>query len=1028
LGAPVVAAGSLVVVDNSAQTFPTGSPLFWTRAIDLSFDHVFSAAWRFSLDAVTASEGVWTGIVAGYANEHVAYVIGYLDDGGVRKIGLLKRGARDSVAVADAWTGGLDSNGVATGAPVPLDWSVQRSYRLFTDREGVVRLYVDGSIVGTLRMTADEAPFLEELNAPFDEIQGVFFGSLSRPAMSTSTWDFYRYLSQPINAFQTSPSSFVSYEGDVLPEADASPWTPIGFHGTARISLGVLILDSTSATDVATSASAGLIGGDFHGYVKIEPLLAASSQVVVDVGLQMLTQTHGVDPDGLMVAVDDGTRLMQLCFFPSESCPRLSYGGRSLPDEFAPFVWSTGNEARRGASLGNQSVAMRGRLLRITDTSTTDGRVYFIEDDVPSESAFRVIDSTFDYFFETRLEVISYDADSSGFAGAFAQVFDGVRAIGIMLVEIAGVRYVAFHSDGVELGVSARFPFNWNDGAPHTYRVRKSTAGNLVTVFADGAFLISFAYNGFGAPAPDTGMLSFGSSTPASDEARSVVDWSYCNAWRVETSPRRYMGLWKGTDRDSLTGYHLPLKTSGTATVVGNALEDPLADFVAANIQSGDSIVVDDGLNKGVCEVATCVNLQKLTLTSSWPAQPSIVAYRIVQETDWSVPHKYRLARDSTGSVSVFLDESVLPLIRVDYDSISLPVSGAGVVQTLSHGLPAIAFGSFNPEHLEQSQWDFVRYGLTRNATDLNAVPPHQVLNQWNVMESPERLTAAVPLTNFRSSSTGTTSQADPDFLSRGDVPAFTRLNQGTPAVPSTQTFETRRPFVTQTPVGSMSDPGGVLSDPGTFSVNDGETRYAFTVPEDVLYTSLQLVETATGEEGLLAPMGDSPNPSYGGVNYQNEVCLNYEADALPENADSPTPWILNSDDPGQVSMGVSSGVLTYGTGDSGTKTAYLNNTPLPDAPSHVTTAAFRIRLAQDATLGIGDSQVRFGLSAPGMTLGIGFVTHPSGERFVEVFDLNNGAVMGRATVDYLDGDYHDYRIVRDPGGGVVEVYIDDAE
>lgn len=1023
LGSAAVSAGTLVVVDNSAGTFPSGEPIFWTQTLDLSFEHVFSVAWRFSLDSVVATEGVWTGIAAGYSNTLLVYTVGYLDVGGVKKVGFLKRGAEDAVADVGSWVGGLDSGGSPTNAPVNFDWNVLHSYRLFTDRDGVVKLFVDGDIVETLRLTPDEAPFLLEMNAPFDEVQGAFFGSLSRPAESTSSWDFYRYLIQPLNTQQISPSSFVAYEGDDLPELDVSPWTPVGFHGTSAVfNANTLLLDSTSATDAATSAHAGLIGGDFRGYVKLEPLLTAASQVVVDAQLQLLTHTHGIDPNGLMLAIDDGTRLLQLCFFPGAPTPKLSYGGRSFPEDFSPYVWST---------LGAQAAEMRGRLLRITDQDAADGLVYFIEDTSPVVSADRVVASTIDYMLEARLEVISYTVDGSGFAGAFAQVFDGTRAVGILLQELAGVHYVAFHSDGVTLGSSARFAFEWDDGLPHTYRFRKSTTGDLVSVFADGTLLGSFAYSSFNAPPPDSiGMVSFGSSTPASNQAESVIDWSYCNAWRVlEPAPTRYVGLWKGIDPDSLTGYHLPLKESGNgASVVGNLLEDPLADFVAAGIVAGDTLVVDSGSNKGTYEVAAVVTSTKVTIVGTWPAQPSVVAYRIVQETDWSALHKYRIARDSTGTVSVFLDTNSTPLISVDYDSIDLPASGSGVVRTLASGIAAIAFGSFSPENLEQSLWDFVRYGITSSSSEQRIVPPHQILNQWNIMESPERLFTVIPhtRTSYRSSSTGTTPQTDPDFLERDDVPAYTQLNQGTPLVPETQTFENRGPFVTQTFTSSFNNPEDLLNSDGDFTFNDGSIRFGLVVPDDVLYTSLQVVRSETGALDVLAPFDDDCNPHYSGVDYNGEVCLDYDGAVLPENDPTAgTPWSINSDDPGEVSASAFAGVLTYGTGSVGTQTAYLNNTPLPDSPSLQTEASFRLKLLQDTTLGVGDSQVRFGLSAPGMTIGIGFVTHPSGNRFVEVYDLNNGNVMGRASVDYLDGNYHDYRIVRNPSEGLVEVFID---
>jgi hypothetical protein len=1022
LGSAAVSAGNLVVVDNTAGTFPTGSPIFWTQELDLSFNHVISVAWRFSLDTVTSTEGVWTGIAAGYSDTLLVYAVGYLDVGGVKKIGFLKRGAEDAVADASSWIGGVDSGGSSTNAPADFDWSILHSYRLFRDRDGGVRLYVDGDVVETLRVTADEAPFLKELNAPFDEIQGAFFGSLSRPAESTSTWDFYRYLIQPLDTLQISPSSFVTYEGNDLPEVDSSPWTPIGFHGTSLIyNSNSLLLDSTSATDAPTSIQAGLIGGDFHGYVKLEPLLTAASQIVVDTQVQLLTHTHGIAPNGLMLAVDDGTRLMQLCFFPGSPAPKLSYGGRSFPEDFSPYVWS---------KLGTQGTQMRGRVLRVTDASITDGVVYSIEDTSPVVSAARVVASTIDYMLETRLEVVSYTVDGSGFAGAFAQVFDGIRAVGLQLQELAGVRYVAFHSDGTTLGASARFAFEWNDGEAHTYRIRKSTLGDLVSLFVDGAFLGSFAYSSFIAPPPDSiGLISFGSSTPASDQALSVIDWSYCNAWRVETTVKRYVGLWKGSDPDALTGYHLPLKASGRgATVVGNLLEDPLADYLTAGVVAGDPVVVDVGSNKGTYEVAAIVTSTKLTIVGTWPAQPSVVDYRVVEETDWSALHKYRLMRDSTGSVNVLVDADPIPVISVDYDSVDLPGSTSGIVRTLTAGLPAITFGSFDAENLEQSLWDFVRYGISRSPTELRIVPPHHVLNQWNVMESPERLFTLIPheLTSFKSSSTGTTSQIETDFLSRDDVPAFTQLNQGTPLVPETQTLENRGPFVTQTFVASLNNPEDVLNNDGDFTFNDGTLRFGLEVPNDVLYTSLQVVRSEAGSLDLITPFGDECNPHYSGVEYQREVCLDYAGNVLPENdSAAPTPWAINSDNPGEVSVSAFSGILTYGTGGGGTKTAYLNNTPLPDSPSLQTEASFRLKLLQDMTLGLGDSQVRFGLSAPGMTVAIGFVTHPSGDRFVEVYDLNNGNVMGRASVDYLDGNYHDYRIVRNPSAGLVEVFID---
>jgi hypothetical protein len=59
------------------------------------------------------------------------------------------------------------------------------------------------------------------------------------------------------------------------------------------------------------------------------------------------------------------------------------------------------------------------------------------------------------------------------------------------------------------------------------------------------------------------------------------------------------------------------------------------------------------------------------------------------------------------------------------------------------------------------------------------------------------------------------------------------------------------------------------------------------------------------------------------------------------------------------------------------------------------------------------------------LTAALAFVTTPLADRFVLVFDLNNGALLGAISFDFLDGLFHTYKIVRDPGAGVVRISID---
>jgi hypothetical protein len=1099
-GTATIVNDELIVTSSSAgPPFPGGQPIFWTRPIDLTFPHVFASSWRVTVNSDPTPEGVFTGVASGFSDGERCCVVGFLDNAGTHMIGILAAGAGNDPSQLSAWVGGLDSNGNATGQPVAFEWDIVHSYRLYQDPTGNISIFVDGGVVATLMVPEASLPFLSELNEPFDALQGIFFGVLSRLAISTSTWDFLRYEILPINPQQVAPSVFVSYEGTTPPEVASQPWTPLGSHGTETIPHpGLLILDSTSATNEQTEALSGLVNGDFRGFDRIEPLLSAASSIAIDTDIQLLTWTHGISPNSVMVAVDDSTYLIQLCLFPNQAAPLFSYGGRSLPDQFQPYTWT---------KMGGQTPTMVGQFLQIADASTTDGLLYVIDDNPTPSASDRVVAFSNDYILEFRVRVISFTADPGGFCGVNAEVYDSMRDVGVMLASISGTLYVALHSEGT---IVTQFAFNWNDGNYHTYRIVKSTSGNLVTLFVDTVLIGTVAYSDFSVPSPTSpiGVISFGSTTPISTLSLSVVDWAYCNVWRVLSTLHHFVGLWRGFDPNALTGYHLPLKTSGNqARVAGNGLEDLNANFVAAGVLPGDSLIVDVGPNKGVYEItsvaptvltvaiqafppilqataemsgesgfsgtagviaqasatlagassvqATAVRDTTLiassqlsanpsvegraeahlagaasvtaqaTVTSApisqspFPVQPAILGYRIPAEVDWTMPHRYRIVRDPGGGVALFVDNLNQAIIDIGYNNVDLPPSSVGLPDGIAGGLPSVVWGAFDPTNLSQTAWQFVRYGITRPVGEAQIVPPHQVLNQRNIMQSFERHVSNVPhtLTDFWSESEGITPQTtDPVFLDLPTVPAYTQLNELTPLVPSTQTYEVRRPTPVLVPVVGFNNIQDLLNSQA-FVMNESEQRIELIVPPDVLYNSLQVIENDTGSPNLIAPFNDESQPySYGSIDYQQTVCLTYDAETLPDQDPTAiTPWLFSADNPNNVVRNALGGVFTYGTTSAGAQTAYANVTPLPDAPSLTTQVTFRLKLLADASMGLGDSQVRFGLAAPRMTLSLAFVTQINGQRYVLLVDQNNGQVVGGVPFDFLDGNFHTYRIVLNP-------------
>lgn len=294
-------------------------------------------------------------------------------------------------------------------------------------------------------------------------------------------------------------------------------------------------------------------------------------------------------------------------------------------------------------------------------------------------------------------------------------------------------------------------------------------------------------------------------------------------------------------------------------------------------------------------------------------------------------------------------------------------------------------------------------------------------------MSSPEHLLGTVSHnhTQYSSSSTGVPYPWE-DYSSNPLVGAFTNLNEGTPLVPQTQAYEVRRPYPQVTYLSTLNNPADTLNLQG-FQLNDATSEVKIIVPDDVLYSSLEVLEQGSGSEGLLAPFSDESGlVSLGNLSWQRTICATYDGTVLPEqDPNFGTPWVLSSEDPSQVSTTISGGVLTYSVGSTPTQTIYRNATPLTDPVGLSSKVDFNLRLLGDSTLGTGDSGVRFGFSALGMTAALAFVTTPFGEREVQLVDLNTSEILGAIPFDYLDGNFHTYRLIKNIVSQSLDFLID---
>ena len=991
-GQASIGSGSLVFKDVGA------TPVFWTRSVDITYNHVLAMSWRIQVTSTTP-QGVFTGVAVGWSGPLHGVVLGFLVDGGVKKVGFLRAGGDPSDI--GSWYGTPTGNTFGP-LPAPLDWSLLRSYRLLRDKVGNLKFYVDGNLSPTLVGLEGYGPKLSDLVSPFDEIQGAFFGSLSKAAICEGDMDFVRYLVLPTNTQESAPQVECNFEGTDYPEVALTPWTPIGGYGTANVQNSNLVLDSYHGE----VSSLGAVEGAYKGFVRLEPLLPSAYEWDVDFSLSLRTSTFGVTPNGVTLAVDDGTYLTQVSFLSSVAQAKYSYVGDKLP----PAPW---------LSLGSATAEVVGRTLRLTDASFVDGRVFALEDQESLASPNRVLAPSLDFFVEARVQVSSYNPDGSGFCGVTFDAYDGNRVIGVLLRESGGVREVAFHSDGTVL---SSFQYEWFQGRPVTLKVRKNLVGDLVTLVVDNVVLGTLAYSAFSVGSGNA-TLSFGSATAISSSSHSVVDWNHVNCWGTyPSSQQRYVGIWKGTNTGTLRDYFLPLKADTFVRVAGNTLTSVGVDFGVLGVAIGDSVILDSGLNVGVHEVSG-VSGETILLTQTLLTEGE-TRVRVPAETDWSQPKKYRALRDGSGNLTLSVEGQVV--IRLDYGVLNLPSSASGIFSSLASGLPSIAWGAFQGGELSQAGWDFVRYVFRSSSADPSRIVPKLgTLNQRNVISSPEHLKGEVAHghTQYSSASTGVPYPWH-EYVRDVNSKAFTQLWEGTPLVPSTQAYEVRRPTPRVTFVHGLNNPSDVLN--GSSYLNAAETQIQIVVPKDVLYHNLVVEETSSGERDVLTIAGDNGLSSLGTLQWQKDVCLHYTADNLPElDSSFVTPWVLESDVPGSVSATVFGGALTYGVGVTPTNTLYRNATPLTDPVSLNSKVEFRLRVLEDTTLGTGDSGIRFGFSALGLTAALSFVAAPNGIREVQLLDLATNEVLTSTPFDYLDGEYHVYRLTKNAERGTLDFVLD---
>lgn len=1020
----VVGDGTYEVVDASSGPYGVGTAAIYSRDGDFSLDIALTMSARLRAGEYTA-DGVFTGVGLGMHDGNHLVVVGLLNIDGVQHVGLLLDGTKphleegwqvgpsspvealtptvirvpfesflsgfsagDRFRVAGGPQKGvytvaacgvdLDADGdvlLTLSEPLPVDpalfgadrftvfyetpWDTNLiSFRIYADfPAGSAQVFLGGSLSGMVADAAEIAPFPAQTSLLFPATEkGVYFwGSLSRRAVSKSYWDLVQYLGTPARMTETVQGITALTEMDVIPPEDPNdPWYLVGGFGTGRVdsSGDTLLLKATS--------DGGIIPTQFY-YERVEPYL--TPKVRLDSEATFKVETHVLGAGSASLRARDTAREAAVTTLLIRSDGVVNTLVEPRPHTTVSGLLSL-SSAGWLTSGSPPAPFVRGQTLEWQKDSTDTG--YWSQTAAVAGGATDV-----GLIIEGRFSVGSYTAGSVGigfFLGALVRDLLPGNARFVSLVPSAGAIDLV---DSAQAVVQS-FPFDWDDGAFHEYRVVCDPVADLVIVSVDDQVLGSAAFSAF---VPEIlggnlnhrariGFLGTGACSVTLDSASFVP--ARIEAAAGETLTRTFGVLLRGGDPQDLDSYRI-------------ARNDPGSPFPNSDPGAG------------------------------------------IEDMDWRDFCRVRLFMDPTWGVSVYRPDLPLPPTATGDFATETTDPSAAWINVEYRDLPdlktvrgTVAFGSLNLHSVTQQRWDSVRYRVRGAPDGFGIAPQGMVLNrafaltsgEYNLDRTPETATitsrtpylvnifdgdmhadrvfvvqvdglvisptlytfnkdtqnlqfvSTAPLPSAEHPVTVTFAIAQPvtaTYLCQQPInETVTVLNADTPPVPSHRDQPPAREVL---PGTAVVDPDDVLDPSEALADSDPHQVVTFTDTEDSLYSDLHFCTEEEGDDVHITTICDGPGPGLGLAEIAVEGDFTTDNHTVPEGPAG--PWKGSPAIRGSATHFNQSSVFTAGGGfvlggRLGTSVLYANQRgPSGNVP------ATGMGLNQDFAMRLEDTQPR---------------------------------------------------------------------
>lgn len=658
------------------------------------------------------------------------------------------------------------------------NWSIESTYRLYKDASGNVFLYISGDSSPLASVDYSDLPLASSAEFAINEGSSVFWGVLGSGATSESLWRLIRISVVPLVYLNKLKAISLSTNFSVLPEQQNPAWINVGYGGDEYTYYG-LMLDSCVKSN--TGLEYGKLNGAYKGYLRLEPFLSTRTTLDVTFEVQSVFHTHSIDNRAFTFLTRDNDATINLCFIQPNPVPATITGSIQEPftivandnfsfivndsDSINGQVGTTCTTAAQIAAVINAASGLSypvatasGGKLTISSVQagnsssvTILGGTLFQKIGISNQKVFgkdSSPDPSLSYSCENLPDLEPFPWKVSG--TPFTTLVDRK----LQISKSNGLYTTYYMNDWVVLGTVITPTSDWK--LNYSLDIKDVISGSVIQTGPD------YRYGGI--------YVSLNEGSGGKNiEMYLVVDnngvyyWMLCtlNAFTGNTiyktlhvtnlgqqsitlSTDKFNDLLMifvdgalvtSTSYSSLeSGFGLPAVAFGSgAKPLVNAPLDSGSSYVS---WSSFAVFRDSYVDPAAAAGASQRRAVAIYTGGDVSALSSYTYYNV----DWTQVHKYRLIKDPTTGVSLFLDDSSIPIMSVPIERLEYNFDSIDMFNSISADHPYVSFGHFGVQSCNRSRWISLGYSIGKLLQDHGITYNRPALNTANTLTSVEHL------------------------------------------------------------------------------------------------------------------------------------------------------------------------------------------------------------------------------------------------------------------------------------------------